>query len=149
MLFFIIFSPFCFGNSVWFWVWEGLTAETLACFLQDERLDFHCKLSPWVLLLQTLQRHIFWYLHSHINIATFLLLLKEWLLSEYMFLPATVPLATQSSSLSRDLSHPKLPSPKLLLHRQIILPLCTATPALWLIMVISCCTESSRGGSYQ
>lgn len=51
--------------------------------------------------------------------------------------------------LEGDLSHLKLPSAKLLLHRQMILPLCTITPTLWRIMVISCYTQYSRGAWYQ
>lgn len=48
----------------WFWLWEGLTAETPSCFLPVENLKFHAKVSIRVLLLQTLQRLLFFVICS-------------------------------------------------------------------------------------
>lgn len=75
-------------------------SETLACFLPAEKLVFHSELLAPVLFLQTLRRHVFWHLHPQ---TTFLLFLREWLLCEYVFLTAAVPLATLSNSL-REIS---------------------------------------------
>lgn len=64
LIFFLFFLSFCFGDPVWFWLWEGLTAGTPSCFLPVENLNFHSKVSVRVLLLQTLQRHCFFVIYT-------------------------------------------------------------------------------------
>lgn len=129
--FFFIFSPRVL--EIQFGFGCGRAAEVPSCFLPVENLNFPSKLSIIVLLLQTLQRHfllllLFTLLTVPCNIPV---LLRECLLFEYVFFTAAAHLSALSSNLSGNLSHPELPSPKLLLHSQMVLPLSTIIPPLW------------------
>lgn len=80
-------------------------------FFLVQRLDF-CAVTSGAFVTNSAEVG-FLHLHSQINLAAFLLHLKEWLQSKYLFLTAAVLLAALSGSLGGDLSHPKLPSQKL------------------------------------
>ena len=112
------------------------TLQLVSCHLKGSAFILSCHLGCFCYKL--CRGIFFWHLHPYCCFWE-----SGFHLS--VFLTAAVPLATLPSSLSGDLSHPKLPSPESLLCRQMMLPLCTVTPAVWRLMVISCCVRGSRG----
>lgn len=59
---FSFFSPLCFENPVWFWLWKGLTSETPSCFLPVENLNFHAEVLVRVLFVANLSETFFFFL---------------------------------------------------------------------------------------